>query len=580
MRFLLLLVLLFSVPVYSAELGHFSFNGISTDSSGNGYNMTVVGSPPYQPAASCYGGKTAGVFSTGNYFSNTNLSTALIASANSYYIAFDLMMNTHTTFPAYFGTSALLNFFSIYSGGGNDSKFRWLTNGNDDYSTHTFQDNTCYHIELSWNGTTKICKVNGVTEISTSNSATWAGAILYVGDGSGTTGGAGAADAYIQNMVFSSTAIATPTITPSPVPMARFTPYTVPILQPTLTWEAGNTARLSVINDGGTLRAAYWAGPYSTHPGGMIGMATSSDGYNWTRASLTPVIGDNFGGETTDAERPTLIKTGSTYIIYYQDGNGAGALSNINYATSSDGITFTKQGTTLGVTAVAQPNGGWCCMAAYNTGSSWSLMASGQSAAVDSTFSSTGGVVALAFMNRADSLNAKPATSAAIRSFIVPQSGTQNGRIENFYSAFSPYNIYHAAASDNTLTYFHADQTPVVDSYTVTNAANYGEAACNGLTDVSVIEFNGKVFMYFTVFDNTNSIHRLGVATFNGTMSSLFTNTTPTPGPSKGPNKTQDKTMSFFDPFWGSDDDAIVVKKAMSQATPTPVRSVMLNQVK
>ena len=79
-----------------------------------------------------------------------------------------------------------------------------------------------------------------------------------------------------------------------------------------------------------------------------IGYATSPDGITWTKSGSTPVL-EGTSGEWDEAGvmSPCVIKDGTTYKMWYSgraaDG-GIGSLQ-IGYATSSDGINWTKDTT-------------------------------------------------------------------------------------------------------------------------------------------------------------------------------------------------------------------------------------------
>lgn len=72
-----------------------------------------------------------------------------------------------------------------------------------------------------------------------------------------------------------------------------------------------------------------------------IGLATSTDLVNWTKHASNPIY-----TTATGAYSPCVIQIGSTYYMYYWNAViGAGAL--MEYATSSDGVTWTYGGIAL-----------------------------------------------------------------------------------------------------------------------------------------------------------------------------------------------------------------------------------------
>ncbi len=112
------------------------------------------------------------------------------------------------------------------------------------------------------------------------------------------------------------------------------------------TWEGQpvrNVSGCAVIKNGSLYEMWYTAGTVTVGHNGQIGYATSLDGITWVHHG-PPVLlrgpspaGDWDGGDVTN---PTVIKDGGTYKMWYV-GHGA-ALVGIGYATSPDGITWTK----------------------------------------------------------------------------------------------------------------------------------------------------------------------------------------------------------------------------------------------
>jgi sucrose-6-phosphate hydrolase SacC (GH32 family) len=98
----------------------------------------------------------------------------------------------------------------------------------------------------------------------------------------------------------------------------------------------------SVILDGSTYKMWY-TGTDTTGTGfSQIGYATSLDGITWTKYNGNPVLdvtasdwdSNRVGGEE-------VIKDGATYKMWYT-GSNASNIGRIGYATSPDGITWTK----------------------------------------------------------------------------------------------------------------------------------------------------------------------------------------------------------------------------------------------
>ncbi|MCU0435609.1 MAG: T9SS type A sorting domain-containing protein [Bacteroidia bacterium] len=93
----------------------------------------------------------------------------------------------------------------------------------------------------------------------------------------------------------------------------------------------------------------WYAGAYFNSYRYDIGYAYSSDGINWTKYP-NPVLQVGMPAEWDNGflEGPSVIKEGGIYKMWYcgydaiGDGNGTDGKANIGYATSPDGITWTK----------------------------------------------------------------------------------------------------------------------------------------------------------------------------------------------------------------------------------------------
>ena len=83
---------------------------------------------------------------------------------------------------------------------------------------------------------------------------------------------------------------------------------------------------------------------YQTHTDALsdIGYATSTDGISWTKQPGNPVLSAGPEG-AWDGEKvadPNVLFDGTTYHMWYAGNDGSGW--QIGYATSTDGVTWTK----------------------------------------------------------------------------------------------------------------------------------------------------------------------------------------------------------------------------------------------
>ena len=115
-----------------------------------------------------------------------------------------------------------------------------------------------------------------------------------------------------------------------------------------------------VIRDGSGFKTWYtgWNGQMEHLGGGVsarvsfrIGYATSPDGITWTKipgsagAGAVLGLGDAGAADSKGAAHPHVLKTGSTYRMWYEGYDGS--TWRILYATSLNGQDWTRQGTAL-----------------------------------------------------------------------------------------------------------------------------------------------------------------------------------------------------------------------------------------
>lgn len=131
----------------------------------------------------------------------------------------------------------------------------------------------------------------------------------------------------------------------------NWTKHNAPVLSVgnTSEWDNGFIEGPSVIKDGNTYKmwyCGYDAIPDASGTDGKanVGYATSPDGINWTKYAGNPILVT--GINTWDSiyvQDPHVIKENGEYHMWYGGGsNGTYYDQQVGYATSLDGITWTK----------------------------------------------------------------------------------------------------------------------------------------------------------------------------------------------------------------------------------------------
>ncbi len=119
-------------------------------------------------------------------------------------------------------------------------------------------------------------------------------------------------------------------------------------------WDGRAVRKVSVLRDGADLKMWYDGQELFYTP--QIGLATSNDGLSWAKYGANPVLGPTPGGWDEFARElaPFVLKEGMTYKMWYE-GQGEDGRRNLGYATSGDGIVWTKYGTSPVLQAGPQP---------------------------------------------------------------------------------------------------------------------------------------------------------------------------------------------------------------------------------
>jgi hypothetical protein len=107
-------------------------------------------------------------------------------------------------------------------------------------------------------------------------------------------------------------------------------------------WDSYYRGQVAVLEDGGLYQMWYSGGARSGP--WQVGYATSNDGLEWTIYAGNPVLPGGGAGswDEVEADGPTVIKDGAVYKMWYYGCNADYSVCSIGYATSPDGIAWTK----------------------------------------------------------------------------------------------------------------------------------------------------------------------------------------------------------------------------------------------
>jgi predicted GH43/DUF377 family glycosyl hydrolase/P pilus assembly chaperone PapD len=104
-------------------------------------------------------------------------------------------------------------------------------------------------------------------------------------------------------------------------------------------WDALGVGTGPYLKEGDTYK--YWFSGYPAGPGRSFGYATSTDMVNWTREANQALSPGGPGSWDEQPQQSKVIKDGPVYHMWYLAYSAAGT-GQIGHATSSDGMTFTK----------------------------------------------------------------------------------------------------------------------------------------------------------------------------------------------------------------------------------------------
>ncbi len=281
-----------------------------------------------------------------------------------------------------------------------------------------------------------------------------------------------------------------------------------PILSPSPGWSPAWTIAPDVLYENGIYKMWYQGCTSSVC---SIGYATSSDGTTWTPYAGNPVLASNSSSWDTSIALPRVIHDGTVYRMWYA-GNGPLAI-RIGYATSSDGIHWTKYST-------------W---PVFNGTMAWDSGAANTPAVVKvgtlfvMYFSGTNGSGGYSYsMGRATSGDGVHWTEYSGNPVLVAHGGWEGNRVHPswFSVAASGYDLYYSggtvgtpvqighATSPDGLVWTEDTANPVLRP---DSAGSWDQWA---VAHPYLITVGTQTRMYFTGYnDSSNILLRIGFAT-------------------------------------------------------------------
>jgi len=257
-----------------------------------------------------------------------------------------------------------------------------------------------------------------------------------------------------------------------------------------------------------------------------IGLATSTDGITWNRYHANPVFGGSGTEGAFDklyANRADIFKSDSVYYMYYNGFNAQqSGVGKIGLATSSDGINWTRYANNPILTVGT----GWEDFSLYNAavakaGSTWYMLYEGKGwsdyTQIIGLATSTDGYTWTKYSGNPVIRKGNPANSAyAAAPNLIYNDGM-------FYTwlmgrdARTRYFLTRGESSD-AITWKFAESPDIY--------AKYGWEYISVSDASNPVEYNGETYMYY-VGGNQSSIASIGLMKYPGTLAQLLTSSTP-----------------------------------------------------
>ncbi len=215
-----------------------------------------------------------------------------------------------------------------------------------------------------------------------------------------------------------------------------------PVISPTPgAWDLNATIPGAVLKENNTYKMYYigWSNHYNNW---HVGLATSSDGINWTKV-LNPVLNAGAGWESQIAVS-SVVKVGNQYFMYYSGINSGN--SKIGLATSFDGVNWTRHP----ANPILQKDANW-----EGTGIFYPSVIYDNNMFKMVYMNVNGVTSAFGMATSTDGINW---TKSASNPFFTDQQTANNWADDNiaypnFIKVNNEYRIYYSGIGDNTIIY-------------------------------------------------------------------------------------------------------------------------------
>lgn len=272
-----------------------------------------------------------------------------------------------------------------------------------------------------------------------------------------------------------------------------------PVLSPT-GWESPWLLESTVIYEGGLFKQVYTGHSGGGFTSSQFGYATSPDGITWTRDAGNPFFGLGAGGRSGPVFQPNLFKVGSTYYLFYRSPGP----DFLCVATATTLPNFTTVQTNI----ITNPDGQtqWNNTSIVINGGTWYMLAEGLKGSYYRTYlwTSSDGVTWTAGNGGAELID------------LAISAGTYGG--PDLWLIHGTWHVwYHAVPTGGVLptNIYHSTSADLINWATPNLVMSYGVQSfeVDQVADPSIVVVGGTAYLFYNGSDNTAEVGSTGLAT-------------------------------------------------------------------